>query len=145
MHSDRRALLIGQIFAVQAEHQHGQRMHRLIHAQALAVGPVEHALALPRHLLRVVEREELHVLRLARGSATLISSESENPIERDHHRPALHAAMPVDALLDGVQLHQRVHVDRLRLRHRPSMLTVHGRVFSVPAFRAGSPLSVPNS
>src|SRR5690606_34407688 len=101
----RRAVLLRQRLAVQTGGQDCERMHRLVDAQALAVGPVDRAEAYARHLHRVGQAGEGDVLRL-RGRRELpeyIAQRHAQPW--DHHRPAFHAAQAVDALgrRDAVQ------------------------------------------
>ncbi len=64
---DRRAVLVGQRLAVEADGQDGERMHGLVEPQALDVGPgqrLEQA-ALARHLRRPHQRFERDVLGAA--------------------------------------------------------------------------------
>ena len=61
--ADGSAVLVGQRFAVEAEGEQGERVHGLVHAQALGVGPVDGGvLVCPLLDLAVVVGEELDVL-----------------------------------------------------------------------------------
>ena len=90
-------------------------MAGLVEAQAFGVGPVEHAAG---HRGPVVVRDELHVLGAALGLDELEQAAQRNAHPRDHHRPALHAAHPVDALLGRHQLQQLVDAEAARLVHQ---------------------------
>ena len=105
------AILVGQQLPVQAHGQDRQRMHRLVHAQALDIWPVEHREALPGHLLRVVQGRETQVPG-ARGRLEALDQVAEREADpRHHHRPGLDATQPVDALFERMwpqQVVQRI-------------------------------------
>jgi hypothetical protein len=61
--AQRRAVLVGHRPPVHPGDEQRERVHRLVEAQRLDVRPRQHGGALPGHLLRVVERGELHEAR----------------------------------------------------------------------------------
>ena len=81
-------------------------MHRLVHAQRLDIGPVEHVRALPGHLLQVHQRREFDELR-ARARLQPLDEVAERESDPgDDHRPGLDAAQPIDALLERMRLQE---------------------------------------
>jgi hypothetical protein len=68
----------GSTFAVQADRQDRERVHRLVDAQPLDVGPVEHRAA-ARHLLGIAAASEGDVLRREVGSKRFSRSPSGKP------------------------------------------------------------------
>ncbi|ABA48737.1 hypothetical protein BURPS1710b_3740 [Burkholderia pseudomallei 1710b] len=126
-HPHGRAVLIGQHLPVDAYREQRQRIHRLVHPQAFRIRPVEDRRGQPRHLRRVRERDELHVLRVGGRLDALDELRQRKADPRNHHRPAFDAAQPVHALLERRELQQRVDVVHLRVpdfsfdRHAPRM------------------------
>src|SRR2546428_2994412 len=120
-----RAVLVGEHLAVHADRQQRERVHRLVEAQSLRVRPVEPAAEteepglLRGELLGVLEGRELDVLRLARGLGALEYHRQRVADPRDDHRPRLHAAQRVDALLERRGLEELVDVEALWLGHEP--------------------------
>src|SRR5690606_14877396 len=123
--AQRRAVLLRQRFAIQARRQQGQRMHGLVYAQALAVRPVDRAVADAGHLLWIGQGGKGHVLRFRGRLEALQHLAQRHAGPRDHHGPAFHAAQAVDPLLGGNAAQQVLQPDRARLRalainrHRP--------------------------
>eukprot|EP01136_Pigoraptor_vietnamica_P026027 Opistho-1_new@80615 len=113
--AQRRAILVGQHLAVHAEGQQGQRVHGLVDAQALDIGPVERAAAQARHLGLVGQGHELDEPGLAGGLDAFDEFGQGVADPGDHHGPALDAAQAVDALLQGAELEQAVDVEDARL------------------------------
>ena len=96
-------------------------MHRLVQAQPFDVGPVEHRRALARASASgrssVVNSTNF---AFAVGSTALEQVAEREADPRNHHRPALDAAEPVDALLERVRLDEVVDVVTCRAcRLRP--------------------------
>ena len=101
-------------------------MHRLVHPQPLAIGPVQHVAALPRHLFRAHHGLEGDILGRGLHPRPVQQHAQREAIPRDHHRPRLDAAMAIDplfqrdALQDVLQpiiaglVHQPVNLDRPR-------------------------------
>ena len=59
----------GKSFAVEADGQNRQRMHRFVHAQSFDIGPFARCRKLlSRHALGIVQRDELDELGVAVGS-----------------------------------------------------------------------------
>ena len=108
--ADGRAVLVGQHLAVKTDGHDGERVHGLVHPQALHVGPRQRRLGLPRHLLRVHERGEPHELRLRCGLEALHEIGQREAHPRNDHGPRLDAAHAVDALLEREPLHDVFHV-----------------------------------
>ena len=98
--ADGSAVLVGQGVAVAAEGEQGERVHGLVHAQALGVGPVE-AAGEVGHLLSVQVGDELDVLGAGQRLAELDELGERVAVPGDDHGPGLDAAMAVDAALDG--------------------------------------------
>ena len=90
-------------------------MHGLVHAQTLAVGPVQHGPLEARHLLGIVQRHELYVFRAATRVDLLEQGAQRKTHPGNHHRPGFHAAEAIDTLLQRSQLEDIVHVEGLRL------------------------------
>src|SRR5207248_9539118 len=88
-------------------------MHGFIHAQPFCIGPIEYGRSLSWHLPRIVERYELHVLRLGCWLGLVDEFAQRVAYPRDHHRPSFHTAMMVDAIFESVQPHQRVDIKGL--------------------------------
>ena len=125
--SQRRTVLRGQFLAIQPGRQQGKRVHGLVHAQSLDVGPVQQAGALSRHLLRVEQGGELDVLGAGGWLEARQNFVQWNAQPRYHHGPAFHAAQPVDAFLGrvrGQDIFQRVLARFFAMafdRHRPGL------------------------
>ena len=81
-------------------------MHRLVHPQALGIGPVEHARTDEGHRFLVGQGHELDILGVALRLDFLDEFGQRIADPGNHHRPALDAAQPVDALFLGAQLDQ---------------------------------------
>ncbi|SST06792.1 Uncharacterised protein [Acinetobacter baumannii] len=79
-------------------------MHRLVHAQAFHIRPVDHREtgALADHLFRTLQGFETDELRLPIGFDPLEQVRQGKAQPRDHHRPGFHAAQPIDALFQLV-------------------------------------------
>ena len=87
-----------------------------------------------RHLRSVGQRDELHVLGVRRRLESLQEIAELETDPRDHHRPRLDAAVPIDALLERVRLQDVLERKRARLlAASPLTCTDHGDVFSVCA------------
>ena len=117
----RRAVLRRQGFAVHADGQQRQRVHRLVQPQPFDVGVLQaatdKAIFLAGHLLRIVQRLEGHVARVAVRLGQLEKLAQFEADPRHHHRPGLDAAHAVNALFQRETLHQIVDIQRYRLRH----------------------------
>jgi hypothetical protein len=98
-----RTILVGQGLAVQSNRQDGQRVHRLVHPQALDVGPVEHGIALTWHLLRVQQGGELDVLCLRSRLEPLQQVSQWEPHPGNDHGPGFDATQPVDPFLERMR------------------------------------------
>ncbi len=112
----RRAVLFRQNLAVHTRDHHRQRVHGLVHAQALVVGPLvgkRHAHA--GHLRRTVHRHEPQELRLRLGIERLDQIRQREAHPRNRHRPRLHAAEPVEPLFVRELLQKIVDVELHRL------------------------------
>ena len=109
------AVLAGQDPAVETERDERERMHGLVEAQPLDVGPIQHASFLLRHLLRVQQRRERHVARACRRLDALQEVGEREADPGDDHRPGLDAAHPIDALLEREPAAELVDIHDLRL------------------------------
>ena len=128
---DGRAVLVRQHLAVHAHREERERVHRLVEAEPLDIGPVEASeveepLALAGELLGVQQRRELHEARLARGLDPLEQRCQRIADPRDDHGPALHAAERVDALLERGEAEDLLDVEALGLRHEAVHLHAPG-------------------
>ncbi len=108
-------------------------MHRLVHAQAFGVRPVQAASLCPGISDGRSSVVNSTNVAFGVGSARLITAASGMPTHGNHHRPRFDAAQAVDALLEVERLDQILEVIVAGLLHRPSIFTVHGLVFSCPA------------
>ena len=137
----RRPVLVGQLPSVHSRHQQAQRVHGLVDAQALPVGPLQDGTLLARHLLRVMQRFEGHVT-CARGWLEALQDVGQgNADPGDHHRPRLDTAQSIDALLQRVRSEQVLErngagfgdlaFDRDRPGSRPQAMGVAGRILLV--------------
>ena len=79
-------------------------MHGLVHPKRFDVRIIQHAAADTGHLLRPVDGGELDELRLAGRLEAFEQVREREAVPRDHHRPALDAAHPVDALFERMRL-----------------------------------------
>ena len=127
----RRAVLIGQRLAVQADGQDG-RADASPHPGAGLRRRARRGWNRPRwpgiSAGRPASRTRRY-LALAVGSTRLSSVRQREADPRDHHRPAFHAAHAVDALLERRRLDEIVEVVvPPALPTRPSTLTVQGLV-----------------
>src|SRR5207248_1281371 len=104
--AQRRAVLVGQNPAVEPDHHEGERVHRLVDPQSLDVRPVEHPRALSRHLRRIIQRRELHVLGAGGGFEARQQVAQGKADPRHHERPRLDAAESIDAFLERLSLEQ---------------------------------------
>ena len=104
--ADRRAVLVHQRLAIETDGEDGQRMHRLVHAQSLDIGPPKGLVSLARHFPRAEKRGERDVGRLALRLGALKHAAERDADPRNDHRPGLHAAQPVDAFLELLVLDQ---------------------------------------
>ena len=88
-------------------------MHGLVHAETLDVGPLQYAGALAGHLLGIVQGGELDKLCFGQriGALDQFAQGKSDPGHDD--RPALDAAMTVDALFGSSHFDDRVDVEHL--------------------------------
>ncbi len=119
-------------------------MHRLVDAQPLDIGVVdaatEGARRLSRQLFRIIESLEGHELGAAGrlGPADQIRQRDAAPGQ--HHGPGLHAAQPVDALLQRALVDEIPYVQGKRLGHLPLYLQSPGLGLEVVAVASRIPL-----
>src|SRR5260370_25640096 len=118
-HPERRAVLLGQLVAEEAHRGQGHLVHGLLEAEALVVGPAIPAeVHLARGLLLVEEGEEADVASLVQRLAGL-EDHAQGDADPGHvHVPRLHAAVPVQALLEG-KLQDLVDVPGAGLADQP--------------------------
>ncbi len=102
--AQRRAVLVWQFAPVHAHGEQGQRMHGLVHAQAFAIGPIEHRIGEAGHLRRSFDRRESDVFRRSQRLAALEQSGEREAGPGDHHRPGFDAAHAVDAFFQRLAL-----------------------------------------
>ena len=81
-------------------------MLRLVEAQALAIGPLEHRIPQARHLAGPLHGRELDEFRLGRGLHHLEQVAKREADPRNHHRPRFDAAQAIDPLLEREALEQ---------------------------------------
>ena len=111
----------GQHRPVQADGEDRQRVHGFVQPQPLDVRPVEHGLPLAGHLPGVEQRGELDEPGPGVRLGPVDQRPKREPDPRNHHRPAFDAAQAVDALLEGLRLHQVIE----REVPLPAALAVH--------------------
>src|SRR5262249_40913440 len=129
--AQRRAVLVGQLIAVQTDGHDRERVEGFVDAQAFDVWPRQERSEAPLlggHFVGTQDRHELHELRAARRLETLEEIAERKADPRHDDRPPLDAAMAIDALLERMRLEdifQRVRAwpaarafdrDRPRLR-----------------------------
>ena len=113
----RRAILIGQHPAVEANGHKRERMHRLVEPQALNIRPLQYGVPLARHLLWIKQGRELDVLGAASRLQALDQVTERESQPRNDHRPGLDAPHAVDALLEREPPQQVLDGQRARLAH----------------------------
>jgi hypothetical protein len=92
-------------------------MHGFVQAQTFHVGEGDTGVARRQHLFRIVIRLKSDILGFA-GGLHLLKQGTQRKADPWHHdRPALYAAMAVDALLGRRELHYLIQAERLRLHH----------------------------
>src|SRR5437899_1125655 len=100
----RRTVLTGKSLAIEPDHHEGERMHRLVDAQSLHIGPGEDGNALTGHAARVVQRRELDVLR-ARCRLEARQQRAQGEADPRHNQgPGLDATEAIDALFERMRL-----------------------------------------
>ena len=142
-HSDRRAVLIGQRFAVHADGQQRQRVHGFVQPQALDVGQVDSGAAPQGHLLLVEIRFECDVAGRRSGLHQLCQRAERIADPRHYDRPSLDAAVAVNALFERRELQDFVHrefaglgdfaLDRNRPRRGDKFGGIPGRIALIGA------------
>jgi hypothetical protein len=126
--------------AIGAQGHQRERMHRLVHAQAFHVRPVDVGdLALPRNCFGIEEAGEFHVLRV-RGGLDALQDLGERIADVGNDvQPALGAEHAVDALFERGQGEQVFEVEHRGLAQAPSTVTFHGYgVYASPFFAMSS-------
>src|SRR5262249_5828934 len=100
------AVLIGKRLAVEADGQNGEWMHRFVEPQAFDIGPLENRekRSLVRHLVGPQQGLQGDVLGAAQRLDSLEKLGERKADPRDHHRPALDAAVAVNPLLERHRL-----------------------------------------
>src|SRR2546426_6789976 len=99
--SDRRTVLIGKrLFSVEPNGQNRQRIHRLVHSQALYVWQLQNISALLRKLIGRIERLEFDKPRQRRRFEAFEQFTQLKPLPGNHHRPTLHTSHAVDSVLN---------------------------------------------
>jgi hypothetical protein len=105
-------------------------VHGLVEAQALHIGIIDAAPqgtgGLPRQLLRIIEGLESHELGATGGLGTADQIRQRNAAPGQHHGPGLHAAQPIDALLQGALVDEIPHIQGEGFGHLPSTFRVQG-------------------
>ncbi len=98
--ADGSAVLVGEGVSVGAEGEQGKGIHGLIHAEAFGVGPVVAARRFG-HLMLIEEGGELDIFGRGKGLAEVDELGERVAVPGDDHGPGLHAAVAIDAGLDG--------------------------------------------
>ena len=112
--ADGGAVLVGQDLAVTTEGEEGEGVHRLVHAEAFAVGPIV-ARGLVGHDFAVVVGEELDVLGAGEGLAEVDEFGERIAVPGDDHGPGFDAAEAIDAGFERAIVDEVVDVDGLGL------------------------------
>ena len=95
-----------------------QRVHRLVHPQALDIRPVQHVAPLSRHALGIQQSLEGDILRVAERLDHIEQFGQRKTHPRNHHGPRLDAAHPVNPLLRRTDFQQIVQVEDPGLSHQ---------------------------
>ncbi len=104
--AQRRAVLVWQHLAIDPGRDHGERVHRLIQPQPLDIGPIEHRRAQAGHFVGAQGGFKGHVFGRGLHAHLVQQRRQLEAVPRDHHRPGLDAAHPIDPFLDVEPLEQ---------------------------------------
>ncbi|VFT74920.1 Uncharacterised protein [Klebsiella aerogenes] len=119
--ADRRAVLRRQRFAIHADGKQRQGVHGFVKPQPFHVriskSPADKTIFLPGHLIRGVKGFEGDIARVAGGFHQRQQFMQRETDPGNDHRPGLHAAHTVNALLQRKAFGQIVMVKGQRLRH----------------------------
>ncbi|MNQ84224.1 hypothetical protein D3C85_993450 [compost metagenome] len=141
---DGRPVLGGQGLAVEPHRQEGERVHRLVEAQALHIGVIDAAAegagGLSRQLLGIIEGLERHELGATVGLGPADQIRQRDAAPGQHHGPGLHAAQPVDPLLQGTLVDEIPHIQGKGVGHLPLDLERPGLGLEVMAIAGRIPL-----
>ena len=137
-------VLGGQRLAVEPHRQEGERVHRLVEAQALHIGVIDAAAegagGLSRQLLGIIEGLERHELGATGGFGPADQIRQRDAAPGQHHGPGLHAAQPVDPLLQGALVDEIPHIQGEGFGHLPLDLERPGLGFEVVGVACRIPL-----
>ncbi|NRP51540.1 hypothetical protein XMM354_003339 [Aliiroseovarius sp. xm-m-354] len=138
--TQRRAVLVRDVLAIDASGHDRQRVHRLVQPKTFDIGPVEHRKADTGHFLGAVGGLECHIFRAGLHPRHIQQIGQFEPVPRHHHRPRLDTAQTVDALFNGHRLHDVLKsvvaglVDHACDGHRPRGSRQRSGVFRRVAF-----------